>query len=528
VADRAVAWPFLLAASRTSAYRLVVAPDFMATSRASLAALRAAPDHLTGTVSTVAVRDVDGPDGPFRVVYRVAGDRMRDFGLGGDEPVTDRSGRRIDVFEGLVCHPDPDRETWPAIGWSDLERAHDLVREDYRRFWSADGRVRATRSASFPVTGRGGPIRPAVLPPQPGEQDQEAPVITRSWPTAAAPATVSARASLSGGLAPSAGGQAPSPCGQPPAPGGVRGDQPDEPPPVEPPLGKRAPDGRMPGGHRDPAPQRKPQRRTRGLAIGVAALVVAAAAGGYAWSRSATAPVLRPTDLHVAASQPTSITLDWTRPATGPTPDRYLIAVNAGLAGQREIQVAGTATSYGLTGLMPATSYQVRLTAIRGGVSSPESAPLVARTTTPPPWQGLLTGRWLVRYAHSPTTRAWWDVTAGCDSGACQQLTLSGTVGGGAWAIPFSVPLTLSGASYRGSGRALGQVCVGDANRPIRARDTLTFTIDATQAGLSDGRWTVTGWQGSVEVDIPTVPYKDKSGRRKSCAGGVLQFFVAS
>jgi hypothetical protein len=502
VADRDVAWPFLLAASRTSAYRLIVAPDFMLARRAALGALRASPEHLAGAASRVALREVDSSDGRFCILYRVTGDRMRDFGFGGDEAVTDQNGRRIDVFEGLVFRRDRAEGTWPAIGCADLNRAHDLVRDHYRGFWTQDGHVRTTGSACFPVTGRGGTVRPTVLPPWHEEEPLPRP-----------------------------GGQIPmiaAACQQPARP-------------EEPPADEGTEDDRTPP-RAVADPRRTPPRRTRGLIIAVAAVVACAAAGGFAWAQSKAPPVLRPAGLRVGSSGETSIELDWAGPATGPAPERYLIVLTLGLGGKKEFLIPGTRTSYPVTGLTPATSYSVRLTAIRGGVSSPESAALAASTVTPQPSQGLLAGRWLVRYAltftsfdrgiftQSPTSRASWDIAPTCESGACQELTLSGTVGGGAQAIKFRLPLHRSDGSYLGTGRDLSEVCVGDSKRPIRALDTLNVEIHATRAGPDAGVWTVTAWRGSLEVDIPAVHYKPKDENKPvaSCPGGTITFSVAS
>ena len=482
VADRAVAWPFLLAASRTSAYRLVVAPDFMLARRAALGALRASPEHLVGAVPRVAAREIDSSDGRFRIVYRVTDARMRDFGLGGDNPVTDRRGRRIDIFEGLVFRHDHEERRCPAVGCADLDRVHDLVRDDYQRFWSQDGRVRTTGSTSFAVTGRGGTVRPTVLSPW---REQE------------------------------------------PLPRPEEGTGADHLP--------------QPAAA-DPRPE--PPRRTRGVIIGtaaIAAIAACAAAGGLAWSQSKVPPVLRPAGLRVGSSQETSIELDWAGPATGPAPERYLLVLTIGRGDRREFLVPGTRTSYRVTGLTPATDYSVRLTAIRGGVSSPESTALPASTVTPLPSQGLLAGTWLVRYAltftsfdrgiftRGPTARASWDIRPACDSGACRELTLSGTVGGGAQRMKFTVPLRLSDGSYLGTGRDPSEVCVGDSAKPIRALDTLSFQIHATRAALDAGLWTVTAWAGSLEVDIPAVRYQPKDAKKPqaSCPGGTIHFSVA-
>jgi hypothetical protein len=88
-----------------------------------------------------------------------------------------------------------------------------------------------------------------------------------------------------------------------------------------------------------------------------------------------------------------SISFRWSRPHTGPLPDRYLILTDGTVAGS----VAGTGTSYRQAGLTPATRYQYRVVAVRGGKRSPQSALLTVRTLTPLISQARLQGTWNVK-----------------------------------------------------------------------------------------------------------------------------------
>jgi Fibronectin type III domain len=58
-----------------------------------------------------------------------------------------------------------------------------------------------------------------------------------------------------------------------------------------------------------------------------------------------------------------SIAFRWSRPPAGPLPDKYLILGSSTVASS----VAGTVTSYRRASLTPATTYQYRVVAVRGG-----------------------------------------------------------------------------------------------------------------------------------------------------------------
>lgn len=90
-------------------------------------------------------------------------------------------------------------------------------------------------------------------------------------------------------------------------------------------------------------------------------------------------PVLRPTGLTVAASNIFGLTIDWSKPATGPLPDSYEI-----LRDGRVVSTApGNATQYIDAGLAAGHSYHYQLIAVRGGKKSPVSQPLTGNTAPP-------------------------------------------------------------------------------------------------------------------------------------------------
>src|SRR5215468_9864725 len=163
-----------------------------------------------------------------------------------------------------------------------------------------------------------------------------------------------------------------------------------------PPAAATAPDlvtGHGPPIGQAPATAAPRKRRRRWPVVLLAAVVVLGlAAGLVVWAPWTPPPVLRPTGLVVGPSTATSVAFHWSRPRTGPLPDKYLILSVDSPVGS----VAGTVTSYQQTGLTPANTYQYRVVAVRGGKRSPESALLTVHTLTPPVSQARLQGSWSV------------------------------------------------------------------------------------------------------------------------------------
>ena len=119
-------------------------------------------------------------------------------------------------------------------------------------------------------------------------------------------------------------------------------------------------------------------RRLAGVLAGLAGALLAA--GLVVWAPWTQPPVLSPAGLASGPATANSISVRWSPPDTGPLPDKYLILTDGRAAGS----VAGTATSYRQAGLTPASSYQYRVVAVRGGKRSPQSAILPVSTITPP------------------------------------------------------------------------------------------------------------------------------------------------
>ena len=184
--------------------------------------------------------------------------------------------------------------------------------------------------------------------------------------------------------------------------------------------------------------------------VTLAAVVVAGlAAGLVVWAPWIPPPVLRPTGLAAGPATANSVAFHWSPPRTGPLPDKYLILSSGAAVGS----VAGTVTSYRQTGLTPATPYQYRVVAVRGGKRSPQSAPLTVSTLTPPISQARLQGGWNVAAQNigSPA-RGWngqlnWQFSPVCAAGACDVILQDQ---GGAFS--FEMKLTRAGAVYTGPG----------------------------------------------------------------------------
>src|SRR5215471_3166674 len=248
-------------------------------------------------------------------------------------------------------------------------------------------------------------------------------------------------------------------------------------------------------------------RRRRKWVIPVAVIagvvVLGLVAGLVIWAPWKSPPLLRPAGLAAGPSTTNSVAFRWAPPATGPAPDKYVILHEGQVIGS----VRGTVTSFRVTGLAPATSYQYRVAAVRGGKRSALSAVLVVRTVTPPVSAARLEGPWTVslkivkgagslkggrqRWAES------WLATPKCAAGPCDVL-LSGRVNG----LKFKTTLTRSGDVYRG--RMAGNIFPcgsGSGSFPIRSRMRIRITV--TAAHPDNLAWTASSWAGTMAVAAP-------------------------
>ena len=239
-----------------------------------------------------------------------------------------------------------------------------------------------------------------------------------------------------------------------------------------------------------------PRRRRRWPLIALAAVVVVAglAAGLVVWAPWTVPPVLRPAGLVAGPATTNSISFRWSRPATGPLPDKYLIVSYGAVTGS----VPGTATSYRRAGLTPGSTYKYSVVAVRGGKRSPPSAAVATSTLTPPISQARLQGSWNVRvkYLH-PASRSrngtgTWFFSPVCTTGACD-VTVS-TAGG---RFSFTMKLARAGARYRGRAVVNFYRC-GPRGSSIPDLTTLNIRLRATHAVGEGQVWAATSWAGTM------------------------------
>jgi hypothetical protein len=204
--------------------------------------------------------------------------------------------------------------------------------------------------------------------------------------------------------------------------------------------------------------------------------------------------VLRPTGLVAGTSTANSIAFHWSRPATGPLPDKYLILGE----GMKAATVAGTVTAYRQAGLTPASNYQYHVVAVRGSKRSPQSAALIVSTLTPPVSAARLQGSWSVYLKFLPTRSPkgsngylTWQVTPTCAVGACDVMLRSTTTD---WI--FRMKLTRAGEAYKGQAVANLGPCGSGANA-ISDPVTLKIQIRVNAAVAQSQVWAASSFAGT-------------------------------
>jgi hypothetical protein len=231
-------------------------------------------------------------------------------------------------------------------------------------------------------------------------------------------------------------------------------------------------------------------------------VVLGLAAGVLIWAPWVLPPVLRPTGLAAGPATVNSIALRWSRPPTGPLPDKYLILDNGRAAGT----VPGTVTSYRQADLDPASAYYFRVVAVRGGARSPQSALLTVSTLTPPISRARLQGPWSVYITYpAPAGRRdgsmYWQLSPACAAGACDV-----TVHGQFAERSFRAKLTRAGGAYRGRTVINGFTCGPGADAgpdPL----TLTIRIHITAARGHNHAWTATSFAGTMVQTFQLVSF---------------------
>ncbi len=265
-----------------------------------------------------------------------------------------------------------------------------------------------------------------------------------------------------------------------------------------------------PDGVADPSPGTGPgtssgrRRRRRGGFVVVAVVLLALVAGVLIWAPWRKPPLLQPTGLAAGARTTTSVVFHWSGPATGPSPDKYLILHN----GKVISSVPGTVTSFHSTGLAPDTAYRYRVAAVRGGKRSALSPVLRVNTKSPPLSAARWQGRWTVNIRitkgadalHGKGAKGWteaWQAAPKCPAGPCTvRLT------GGLNRQTFKATLTRTGAVYTGTTKADVFRC-GNPPGSVPIKSTLTIRLTVTAAQPVNRAWLAGAWTGQMEISSP-------------------------
>jgi hypothetical protein len=237
------------------------------------------------------------------------------------------------------------------------------------------------------------------------------------------------------------------------------------------------------------------------VVAGIALVVVAGLAGGLvAWAPWRVPTVLQPTGLYAGTATTSTASFTWAKPVTGPLPDRYLISYDGKVIGS----VPGTTTAYQATGLHYGSSYEYRVTAVRGGVRSLASQFVLVTTPTPPDSQARWVGSSYVTIKIGSTSNVTgmkhgsynetWVATPACASGPCA-VRLSGVFN----RHHFNVRLTRVGGVYTARIKANLVTC-GTGSNMITDPNTLTFRFTLTGAQMDGQSWEAGSWNGTLLV----------------------------
>jgi hypothetical protein len=249
---------------------------------------------------------------------------------------------------------------------------------------------------------------------------------------------------------------------------------------------------------------RRRRRRGRGGYVAVAVILLALVAGVVIWAPWRKPPLLQPTGLAAGARTTGSVAFHWAGPATGPSPDKYLILHDGKVIGS----VPGTVTRFHSTGLAPDTAYQYRVAAVRGGKRSALSPVLTVNTKSPPVSAARWQGRWTVNIRiikgadalRGKGAKGWteaWQASPSCPAGPCSvQLT------GGLNRQTFKATLTRTGAVYTGTTTAEVFRCGKQADS-VPIKSTLTIRVTVTTAQPVNRAWLAGTWTGQMEISSP-------------------------
>lgn len=269
----------------------------------------------------------------------------------------------------------------------------------------------------------------------------------------------------------------------------------------------------LPGGPADPpqaangpgaSGRRRRRRRSWGGYVAVAVVLLALAVGVAIWAPWRKPPVLQPTGLAAGARTTSSVAFHWSGPATGPSPDKYLIFHNDKVISS----VPGTVTRFHAAGLAPDTAYEYRVAAVRGGKRSALSPILTVNTKSPPISAARWRGRWTVDIQITKGADAlrgkgatgWteaWQARPTCPAGPCTVQ-----VAGGLNRQTFKATLARTGAVYTGSTKADVFRC-GNSSDSVPIKSTLTIRVTVTSAQPVKRAWLAGAWTGQMEISSP-------------------------
>ena len=250
--------------------------------------------------------------------------------------------------------------------------------------------------------------------------------------------------------------------------------------------------------------RRRRRRRRQGGYVAVAVVLLALIVGVVIWAPWRKPPVLQPTGLVAGPRTTSSVSFHWSGPATGPSPDKYLILHN----GKVISSVAGTVTRFHRTGLAPDTAYEYRVAAVRSGIRSAPSPILTVNTKSPPISAARWQGRWTVDIRitkgadalRSKGATGWteaWQASPACPGGPCTvQLA------GGLNRQTFKATLARTGAVYTGTTKADIFRC-GNSGDSVPIKSTLTIRVTVTSAQPVKRAWLADAWKGQMEISSP-------------------------
>lgn len=251
-----------------------------------------------------------------------------------------------------------------------------------------------------------------------------------------------------------------------------------------------------------PAPPASMTRRFSRLVVVVliAVLALAVAITGTVYLLR-TWPVVRPTGLASDKQGTGSVNLEWSGPSGGPLPDKYVILRNGAVAGT----VPGTVGQFTDKGLAPATTYDFRVIAYRGGARSKSSHDLRVATKTPPLSAAEFNSSYLVNEtvdsggsgikgdADGDSWQDEWTFSSDCAAGSCP-VTLYGAING----EDFTASL-----EPQAGGTYTGQVAINDyyycgSDTANYSASTLEISVNPTTGHAVGMQWQVAHFNGNM------------------------------